>query len=237
MGSSNRTLDEIGRSQNTDKASLFRDPRDSQTKTGNDYLRHYDRELTSLRAEPLLLVELGIGYGAEAGNSLRMWDEYFTHRHAQIVGVDIESVHKAMAGDRISIEIGDCGSVEFLEQLAAAYPSADVIVDDASHYWTHQVTAFNTLFRALKPGGLYIVEDMGTSFGNEVREVYGAPGGPDMFAVLLTYASHLVGHSFPNPVSLHLPTESMVRQVADMVDTITMVRGAVLIRKKNPPPG
>ena len=226
------TLDDIGQQRNTDKASLFKDPLDGQTKYGNDYLRHYDRQLAPLRAQPILLVELGIGYGAEAGNSLRMWDEYFVHRHARIVGVDIESAHVTLAKDRISIEIGDCGSPEFLSSLGRRYPDPDVIIDDASHYWVHQAAAFTWLFPFLKPGGLYIVEDLGTSFGKDVREVYGAPGGPDMYALLLGYAGQVVGHGFPYPVSANLPLEAMVKAVADSIESFTMVRGSVMVRKK-----
>lgn len=232
MGSLKIDLDAIGQSRNTDKSSLFRDPRDGEIKIGNEYLRHYDGQLSPIRTDAILLIELGNGYGAEAGNSLRMWDEYFSHRKTRIVGVDIESVHKGLEGDRINIEIGDCGSADFLETIGSKYPDADVIIDDASHYWVHQCLAFNVLFRTLKPGGLYIVEDLGTSFGDEVREIYGAPGGPDMYSLLLAYATQVVGNGFPTPVARTLPTDVIVKAVANMIDSFTMVRGAVMIRKK-----
>ena len=220
------TLDEIGKSFNTDKASLYQD------KVGNNYLAHYEKEIKQHRHEPVLLVELGIGYGDGAGSSLRLWDEYFTHKDTRIVGVDIEPSHRRFAGGRISVEIGDCGSDIFLHELGSRYTGADLMIDDASHYWIHQVTAFSILFNYLKPGGLYIIEDLGTSFNEPVRAIYGAPGGPDAYTVLLSYAGRLVGNGFPHPLGEHLPDSLLDDTILAGIDSISLVRGAALIRKK-----
>ena len=40
----------------------------------------------------------------------------------------------------------------------------DVIVDDGSHVSAHVILSFETLYPSLKPGGIYIVEDIGTSY-------------------------------------------------------------------------
>ena len=39
-----------------------------------------------------------------------------------------------------------------------------IIIDDASHWWSHQIKALYHLFPSLKRGGIYILEDLGTSF-------------------------------------------------------------------------
>jgi SAM-dependent methyltransferase len=224
------TLDAIGRRFNTDKASVFRDPNDGQEKIGNDYLRHYDQAFLHLRHHPVLIVEMGIGYGEEAGNSLRMWDEYFTHNQARIVGVDIEEHHRRFAGGRIGVEIGDCGAEPFLNELGRRYDSADIIVDDASHYWIHQVTACRVLFRYLRPGGLYVIEDLGTSFNEPVREIYGAPGGDDAYAFLLSLLTGVVGNTFYHPVRSGLPIPD--HNVMQSIDDISFARGTAIIRKR-----
>lgn len=227
-----QTLDEIGMAYNTDKASLFKDPSDGQVKIGNDYLRHYDRIIASLRHAPALVIEMGIGYGVGAGSSIAMWEDYFTHRHMRIVAVDIEETHRRFAGGRVAVEIGDCGSAEFLDALGSKYPNADVIIDDASHYWVHQIAALNVLFKYLKPGGLYILEDIGTSFGDIPRAVYGAPGGPDAYAFVLAVTSRLVGHRAGHPLEAQLPDCSGRHALLDAIDSVEMTRGTVMLRKK-----
>jgi hypothetical protein len=42
-----------------------------------------------------------------------------------------------------------------------------VIIDDASHFWSHQIIGFRTMFPQLPPNGVYIVEDIHTSFLKE----------------------------------------------------------------------
>jgi SAM-dependent methyltransferase len=218
-----QTLDEIGISYNTDKASLFKDPRDGERKVGNDYLRHYDRNISNLRHEPALLIEMGIGYGDGAGSSIKMWEDYFTHRQMRIVAVDIEEAHRSLAGGRVAVEIGDCGSAKFLDELGSKYPNADVIIDDASHYWVHQVAALRGLFKYLKPGGLYIIEDIGTSFHESVRAIY---------AFVLALTTQRVGHRAPHPLDAQLPDCSGDSALLDAIDSLEMTRGTVVIRKK-----
>jgi hypothetical protein len=45
----------------------------------------------------------------------------------------------------------------------------DIIVDDGSHYWNHQITSLKYLYPFVKPKGYYIIEDINTSFGSYVE--------------------------------------------------------------------
>ena len=49
----------------------------------------------------------------------------------------------------------------------------DLIVDDGSHDVGHQQLTFGKLFRLLKPNGIYIIEDMCTSYFKEGENLYG----------------------------------------------------------------
>ena len=40
----------------------------------------------------------------------------------------------------------------------------DIIIDDGGHHMHEQITSFETLFPHLKSGGLYIIEDLHTSY-------------------------------------------------------------------------
>lgn len=144
------SLDEIGIKYNTDKSSV-----------SHDYLRHYEEVLSPYKNEPVTIMELGVGAVSNLGKSVFTWREYFTN--ASIVGIDKKEISRNVAGERLSIEIGDCGNPDFLSTVAMKY-QPDIIIDDASHKWSHQILSFEYMFPHLKDGGIFIMEDLGTSF-------------------------------------------------------------------------
>jgi trans-aconitate methyltransferase len=140
------TLDELGLKHGTDKASH-----------AHNYLVHYEQLLQPYRTKPdLSVLEIGVRDGA----SVRLWHDYFPD--AKIVGVDITEACQSHANDRIAIEIGDQSDPDFLERLMSNH-RADIIFDDGSHQWSHQIDSFRFLFPHLQPGGLFVCEDLHTS--------------------------------------------------------------------------
>jgi hypothetical protein len=133
----------------------------------------YDRFLSPLRGERVSLLEIGL----ERGSSVQLWRRLFP-RSARIDGIDI-SVHPdcglikgkggCVIGEGVTVFAGDGGSSSFLgdfaNHCAASSIAYDVIVDDGSHVPADQLAAFRILFsRLLKPGGIYIIEDVETSY-------------------------------------------------------------------------
>lgn len=97
-----------------------------------------------------------------------MWEKYFLK--AQIYGVDIMEQCKAYEDDRIHIVISDLSSEATLESLKDINPN--IIIDDASHFWSHQIKALFKLFTCLPHGGVYIIEDMETSVNTDLYPEY-----------------------------------------------------------------
>lgn len=150
-------LDELGRKHGTDKSS-----------EAHNYLVEYEQLMAPYRAKgDLGILEIGV----REGPSVRVWQEYFPN--AQIVGVDITESCRAHADERIAIEIGDQSDPKFLQELVTKY-SFDLMFDDGSHHWSHQIDSFRFLFPHLRPGGLFICEDLHTSRAKWV-EKYGRP--------------------------------------------------------------
>jgi len=145
------SLDQLGTTYNTDKCSLK-----------HNYLKYYEIFLKPYREKEIVLIELGVGPPNNMGKSLLTWKDYFG-KSKKIIGVDIRHDTELLRDGIIEIEIGDCGSPSFLMTLAKKY-TPDVIIDDASHIWTHQIAAFELLWPSLKSGGCYICEDLNTSF-------------------------------------------------------------------------
>ena len=148
-----RCLDLLGDNFRTDKCSY-----------DHNYLDKYEFFLKKFKDEDIRLLELGI-YG---GSSLRMWEKYFLK--AQIYGVDIMEQCKAYEDDRIHIVISDLSSEATLESLKDINPN--IIIDDASHFWSHQIKALFKLFTCLPHGGVYIIEDMETSVNTDLYPEY-----------------------------------------------------------------
>ena len=50
-----------------------------------------------------------------------------------------------------------------------------MVIDDGSHVPEHQVISFEALWPSVKPGGIYVVEDVETSWWKPSAKVYGYP--------------------------------------------------------------
>lgn len=204
------SLDTIGLQFGTDKTSA-----------GHDYLRHYERYFERFRHERFRLLEIGGLHGA----SLRMWSEYFPK--AEIVCIDIDKKVEQHATDRIKIEIGDASSKPFLEQVLARYPRPTVVVDDGSHRWDHQKIAFETLFPALNPGGIYIIEAMHSSYEPNFAGFESQPFSE--YLISRMHYLHLRGERRKEYEKLYAPwTVEATRQIESM----TYVPRACIITKK-----
>lgn len=101
--------------------------------------------------------------GIRAGGSIRMWQEYFSK--ASIYGLDIHnrSVERCK-GERIKALVVDQGDPSQLQKFGNEYGKFDIGIEDGSHIWNHQIISFKTLWTYIKPGGLYVVEDILTSY-------------------------------------------------------------------------
>jgi hypothetical protein len=59
---------------------------------------------------------------------------------------------------------GSQDDIEFLKSLKVSDRFFDIIVDDGGHTMAQQTTSLVHLLRKVKSGGLYIIEDLHTSY-------------------------------------------------------------------------
>ena len=105
-----------------------------------------------------MVVEIGVLGGA----SLRMWREYFPR--GQIFGIDIDPAAEAHTDERITVLIGSQSDTGFLDAVVERTGRPDIVLDDGSHLARDQITTLLHLWRHIKPGGTYVVEDLHTSY-------------------------------------------------------------------------
>jgi demethylmacrocin O-methyltransferase len=128
------------------------------------YTPRYERHFAHLRDREMLVLELGIGgYAREhqGGASLRMWKWFFPR--AQVVGLDIED-KSFVDEERITSFQGSQTDRGLLRRIAKRFGAPTIVIDDGSHRPPHVRKSFRILFPMLADGGLYVIEDIQTSY-------------------------------------------------------------------------
>ena len=124
------------------------------------YLEIYDRHLGRYRGEEVRLLEIGV----QNGGSLEIWRRYLGPQ-AFIQGLDVDPRCAAIVGLDEMVVIGDQSDPAVLASVAGFEPRPlDVVIDDGSHLWRDQISTFETLFPLLAEDGVYVCEDVHTSF-------------------------------------------------------------------------
>jgi 23S rRNA U2552 (ribose-2'-O)-methylase RlmE/FtsJ len=104
-----------------------------------------------------------VEFGVSQGGSLQMWKNYFGPK-AKIYGVDINPHCKQLEEDQVKIFIGDQEDRRFLQSLADAIPRIDILLDDGGHTMKQQINTYETLFPHIEKNGVYLCEDVSTSY-------------------------------------------------------------------------
>jgi hypothetical protein len=151
---------------------------------GHHYQSLYEAFLGPLHCHALNILEIGLGCNAgiaEAGQSLAMWLHYFPLATATVFEYDGSCVDAWVAADpmgigrealarRVTWVKGDQSKVADLQPLLARGPF-DFVLDDGGHSFSQQIVSLVTLLPAVRPGGMYILEDLGTSYSNPEHPV------------------------------------------------------------------
>lgn len=140
-------LNDIGLRLNADKSSRF-----------HNYLDFYQKHLPAQSFSGRLL-EIGVMDGL----SMRMWREYYPD--AEIVGIDIKDMsfmHNTDWQIPESVQLIQCDGTD--PKQVKKLGMFDIIIDDGSHYMSHQQKSFEILYyHQLNKGGVYVLEDLWTS--------------------------------------------------------------------------
>lgn len=143
------TLTEIGLKYNTDKAyyHLFTD--------------FYDTYFVNYKHRKINILEIGIDKGA----SLLMLKEYFPEATIHAIDIHQPSVDLKL-GENIHTYL--CSQDDFIK-LDELFRNIrfDIIIDDGSHLTSHQQKSLGFLFPYLNANGIYVCEDLHTSYRAE----------------------------------------------------------------------
>jgi len=161
-----KNLEQISLGYKSDKGSVY-----------HNYLEIYEKYFSKYRTTLTNFLEIGLW----EGESIKMWRDYF--EVGNLVGADILDLsHIKLPNTQIHIcDQSDRAQLEAL--VAKTYKEFDIIIDDGGHTMHQQQITLGTMFKYLKSGGVFVIEDLHTS-GNPA---YTRPGDTDTLQMLHHY--------------------------------------------------
>lgn len=133
-------------------------------KESHGYLSYYQHWLQPYQFSAKKVLEIGLFNG----NSQLMWQEFFPN--AEIYALDNLEFKQSQEAftqlsDQIHIKAADQANREDLKNAILKFGGDfDVIIDDGGHLMDQQQISLGYLFTYLNPNGIYIIEDLHTSF-------------------------------------------------------------------------
>ena len=195
------------------------------------YFPAYEAHFARYINRPLTFLEIGCG----KGGSLQMWKRYFGP-HAQIIGLDVKPECLEYQEDQIAIRIGGQADHRFLAQVLEEFGTPDIVLDDGSHKMTDILESFRFLYHRTAANGVYMVEDVHTSYWDEFGGGLRKPGSFIEIAKLLIdeLNADLSRNALP-PTQFTRTTQSI--HFYDSI--VTFERGRTLAKSapRVPPPG
>ncbi|MGX5840650.1 glycoside hydrolase family 99-like domain-containing protein [Mesorhizobium sp. ArgA1] len=152
------------------------------------YLDEYDRMFSKYRNQPVRILEIGI----QNGGSLEIWGKYFP-RAEVIIGCDINEACGLLNFDdkRISVVVGDANADETQRHILEKSGAFEIVIDDGSHKSSDVVQTFSRYFPHLADGGVFVVEDLHTSYWQDFEGgLYDPLSSMSFFKRLLDLVNH-----------------------------------------------
>jgi len=172
--------------------------------TNHNYHVMYGSTLAPFMRLPVRLLEIGVF----DGKSLQLWQRLFP-KHELIAGIGfgdgkaVQDTFKRHLNDKHVLYTGSQSDSEFLDKVFEDLDGKkfDIIIDDGSHVPWHQVFTLEYIFDSfLKDGGVYIIEDIETSY-------WDLPG------------ASIYGYSVPNAgIGKHGNFVEKMKNVADVIN-------------------
>lgn len=189
-------LTEIANKYNTDKGTNSTCDNSGRGHGFTEFYYNYFKELN----HPIIL-EIGVWKGA----SIKMYNEFF-NGNCEIYCIDIDPNRDVSnLGNNIHFFVVDQGDEEQLKKFVSKISDVkfDIILDDGSHQIYHQMLTYSIFRKLLKPNGMYIIEDLHTSF----LESWGNSYGTESTTTLDFFVDFIPFEKFTNELNTELFNE------------------------------
>jgi hypothetical protein len=109
-----------------------------------------------------------------------MWNHYFGDR-CHLYGVDIQEACRAYEDERTTILVGDQADREFCKTVRSRVPRLDILIDDGGHGLEQQLVTLEEMLPHLRPGGVYVCEDVTGAVNSYMAYVSGLAANLNAF--------------------------------------------------------
>ena len=126
------------------------------------YFAPYHKHFARYRGKKVTFMEVGV----QSGGSMAMWRWYFGPGLTYI-GVDINPRAQMFGSNWAHIFIGsqsDRGFWAEMKPKLEVLGGVDIFLDDGGHTMDMQKITFSAMFPVVKPDGIYVCEDLATSY-------------------------------------------------------------------------
>ena len=129
---------------------------------------------------------------------------------ATVVGIDINTKCKQFESEYVHVRIGDQSDPDFLESVLNEFGAPDLVLDDGSHLMHHVKDSFEFIYPRLSKNGIYMVEDMHTSYWKK----YG--GGYLHKDSFIEYSKNLIDQLNFQHVKEKIPSPQFIRDTSNI---------------------
>ena len=182
------------------------------------HIRVYDEIFAPFRGKPVCVLEIGVAQGG----SLQLWRDYFGP-DARIMGIDVQGSFGHLVKDNIEVIIGNAADPGLHKGLKERLGQIDILIDDGSHECPDQIAAFEGFFPFISDGGLYVCEDIHTSYR------WTHHGGYKKKGSFIEYMKDLVDYFHVKEFKLDPDVE--IPDLVNWIESITFYRGLLAVKK------
>jgi hypothetical protein len=187
------------------------------------YHRFYPWFLAHFQNKDINLLEIGI----DRTESLKLWKGYFGKLNLH--GLDIDE--KKFQDEEVTLHrVDQSNDVElslFVKNIGITF---DIILDDGSHVPNHQMLTINKLWDLVKPGGIYIIEDIETSYWKR-SSIYGYRFNAGKNGILRNFYElvDVINTEFNKKINRNL----LIENFAEDVEMVTFAHNCIILVKKD----
>lgn len=189
------------------------------------YQRVYPWFLSHFKESPIKLLEIGV---ADL-ESIELWKNYF--KNATLFAIDILPIE--IKDKNINFfQVDQSKENELIHFAQNVNTKFDVIIDDGSHVPEHQLLTLKILWNSLKEGGVYIIEDIETSYWGR-SSIYGYKFNSNKVNtvnVLLNVINYINAKFL---ISSNRIKNSLFHDIFNSVESVTFGHNCIVLIKKD----
>ena len=143
----------LGRRYNTNKSSI------NMVGHRSGYTSFYNLIFTNFINKKCSFAEIGI----EKNASTKMWRAFFKKANIDCFEIDKQKINQAKRDKLKNVKYYfiDVSNKKIINaQFKKTKKKYDIIIDDSTHLFDHQINIILSTYKFLKPGGIIIIEDI-----------------------------------------------------------------------------